>query len=67
MVSNNPTALPERKRARPATTMGMPHTQIGIRPIAAIHNELFRRSFSLPMVQNRPTVISVPGARAVVG
>ncbi|MGH2453772.1 MAG: luciferase family protein [bacterium] len=27
--------------------------------------ELFRRAFSLPNVTNRPTVISVPGARAL--
>ena len=65
MNSNNPTSFPERKRSRPATNQGMPHAQIGIRPIAAINDELFRRSFSLPMVQNRPTVISVPGARAL--
>ena len=65
MNSNNPTSFPERKRARPATSQGMPHAQIGIRPITAINDELFRRSFSLPMVQNRPTVISVPGARAL--
>ncbi len=65
MNSNNPTALPERKRARPPTHQGMPHAQIGIQPVAAINAELFRRSFSLPNVQNRPTVISVPGARAL--
>ncbi len=65
MNSDQLNGLPERKRARPATSRGMPHAQIGIRPIAAIHNELFQLSFSLPMVQNRPTVISVPGARAL--
>lgn len=65
MNSDQLNGLPERKRARPATSQGMPHTQIGIRPIAAIHNKLFQLSFSLPMVQNRPTVISVPGARAL--
>ena len=57
--------LPERKRSRPATNQGMPHAQIGIRPVAEINDELFRRSFSLPKVQNRPTVISVSGARAL--
>lgn len=65
MVSNNTTVLPERKHARPPTHQGMPHAQIGIQPVAAINAELFRRSFSLPNVQNRPTVISVPGARAL--
>jgi phospholipase/carboxylesterase len=43
----------------------MPHTQIGIQPVPEIHAELFRRCYSLPDVQNRPTVISVPGARAL--
>jgi phospholipase/carboxylesterase len=43
----------------------MPHAQIGIRPVPDIHTELFRRCYSLPYVQNRPTVISVPGARAL--
>jgi len=65
MNSDQLKGLPERKRARPATSKGMPHAQIGIRPVPAINDELFRRSFSLPMVQNRPTVISVPGARAL--
>lgn len=65
MDSNNQTSFPERKRARPPTHQGMPHAQIGIQPVAAINAELFRRSFSLPMVNNRPTVISVPGARAL--
>lgn len=30
-----------------------------------VNNELFRRAFALPNVTNRPTVISVPGARAL--
>lgn len=40
----------------------MPHTQLGVRPAPEVNAELFRRAFSLPGVQNRPTVISVPGA-----
>jgi len=63
--SNNPTSFLERKHARPPTRQGMPHAQIGIQPVATINAELFRRSFLLPNVQNRPTVISVPGARAL--
>ncbi len=43
----------------------MPHTQIGIQPVPEINTELFKRCYSLPDVQNRPTVISVPGARAL--
>jgi len=43
----------------------MPHAQIGVRPVPEVHAELFERCYSLPDVQNRPTVISVPGARAL--
>jgi len=57
--------LPERRRPRPFTQQAMPHTQIGIQPVPEINTELFKRCYSLPDVQNRPTVISVPGARAL--
>jgi phospholipase/carboxylesterase len=57
--------IPKRKRPKPPTHQGMPHAQIGIRPEPEIHAELFRRCYALPYVQNRPTVISVPGARAL--
>jgi phospholipase/carboxylesterase len=43
----------------------MPHSQIGVEFVPAIHTELFRRCYLLPDVENRPTVISVPGARAL--
>ncbi len=57
--------LPQRAGPRPRTHKGMPHAQIGIRPIADVHAELFRRAYALPDVENRPTVTSVPGARAL--
>lgn len=65
MNSDYQMEIPNRKRPRPPTHQGMPHAQIGIRPVPDIHTELFRRCYSLPYVQNRPTVISVPGARAL--
>jgi len=43
----------------------MPHAQIGVRPIPQVNAELFRRCYSLPGVENRPTIVSVPGARAL--
>jgi phospholipase/carboxylesterase len=43
----------------------MPHAQIGVRPDPQVNAELFRRAFSLPDVEDRPSVISVPGARAL--
>lgn len=62
-MEHNP--LPERTRPRPPTNKNMPHSQIGISPVPEVNAELFRRAYSLPNVTNRPTVISVPGARAI--
>jgi len=59
------TTLPSRKGPRPETHKGMPHAQVEVRPVPEIHAELFRRAFALPGVQERPTIISVPGARAL--
>jgi len=56
---------PKRNNPRPDTNKGMPHSQIGVEPIPEINAKLFRRCFALPDVSNRPTVISVPGARAL--
>lgn len=65
MISDLQKILPKRKRSRPPTHQGTPHAQVGIQPVPEIHAELFRQCYSLPDVQNRPTVISVPGARAL--
>lgn len=43
----------------------MPHAQIDVAPVAAVDGELRRRAYLLPGVLDRPTVISVPGARAL--
>ncbi len=58
-------ALPTRQGTRPLTNKGMPHAQIGVQPSPEVNAELFRRCYSLPDVENWPTVISVPGARAL--
>lgn len=57
--------LPVRNRPRPLTNQAMPHSQIGVQPVSEVNAELFKLCYSLPDVQNRPTVISVPGARAL--
>ncbi|GIW20696.1 MAG: hypothetical protein KatS3mg065_0992 [Chloroflexota bacterium] len=57
--------LPVRLGPRPPTTRGMPHMQLGVVPDPAIVAELARRAFALPDVVERPTVVSVPGARAL--
>jgi len=63
MISDCP--LPQRAGPRPPTHKGMPHAQIGVQPVPEVNAELFRRCFALPDVRNEPTVISVPGARAL--
>lgn len=63
IMEQNP--LLQRMRPRPLTNKNMPHSQIGIRPMPEVNEELFRRVYSLPDVSNHPTVISVPGARAL--
>lgn len=61
----NASPLPRRVGSRPLTHKGMPHAQIDIQPVPEVNSELFRRAYSLPAVENRPTIISVPGARAL--
>ena len=61
----NHVPLPKRSNPRPQVHQGMPHAQIGVEPVAEVNTELYRRAYALPDVENRPTVISVPGARAL--
>lgn len=57
--------LPLRPAPRPPTSKGMPHSQIGVAPEPGVDRELRRRAYALPGVLDRPTVISVVGARAL--
>ncbi|MDP2621619.1 MAG: DUF5519 family protein [Hyphomicrobiales bacterium] len=57
--------LQRRTTPRPQTSKAMPHSQIGVGPDPAIDRELRQRAYALPGVLDRPTVISVPGARAL--
>lgn len=60
------TSLPARPGPRPRTTPTNPHTQLDQQPEDLdIRDELARRLFSLPDVEERPSAISVPGARAL--
>jgi phospholipase/carboxylesterase len=43
----------------------VPHVQIDVEPVQAVNDELFRRAFALPGVENRPTIVSLPGARGM--
>ena len=64
-LTRNAEPLPQRRSPRPRTTTGMPHAQIDVAPDPPVDRELRRRSYALPGVLDRPSVISVPGARAL--
>jgi hypothetical protein len=58
--------LPPRRGERPRTTPTNPHTQLDQQPVdVELVEELGRRLFALPGVVERPSGISVPGARAL--
>lgn len=50
--------LPARCDSRPETTTGVPHVQIGVELVPEVNEELFRRVYSLPGIENRPSVIA---------
>ena len=57
--------LPERSGPRTQTSGTVPHVQIDVEPVTAVNDELFRRAFALPGVEDRPTIVSLPGARGM--
>ena len=57
--------LPERSGPRTQTSGTVPHVQIGGELVPAVNDELFRLAFSLPDVEDRPTIVSLPGARGM--
>ena len=57
--------LPERSGPRTQTSGTVPHVQIGVEPLPGVNDELFRRAFTLPGVEDRPTIVSLPGARGM--
>lgn len=60
------TPLPKRWGPHPRTTSSNPHTQLDQQPTdPSIREQLAARLFSLPGVVERPSAISVPGARAL--
>lgn len=61
-VSN---ALPEREGARRQTTGSVPHIQLDAEVVPAVDTELRRRAYLLPGVENRESVLSLPGARGL--
>ena len=61
----NEDVLPNRRGSRPRTTPTNPHTQLEQNPQPEMVEELAWRVFGLPGVEERPSAISVPGARAL--
>ena len=57
--------LPERRGSRPRTTSTNPHVQLEQNAAAEHWAELVQRAFMLPDVEERPSLVSVPGARAL--
>lgn len=59
-------ALPRRAGPRPATTPTNPHTQLDQQPEGSEQRDLLTAAvLALPGVAERPSAISVPGARAL--
>lgn len=55
--------LPTRETPRPLTTDGVPHVQINVETIPELTQELLRRVATIPDVEIRRTIISLPGAK----
>lgn len=57
--------LPQRTGPQTLTSGTVPHVQIGVELVKDVNDELFRLAFALPDVENRPTIVSLPGARGM--
>ena len=58
--------LPPRAGERPLTRRGMPHSQLSQNPPIKIYEVLAGLLFSMPDVREEISLVSVPGARAMV-
>jgi len=57
--------LPDRRGPRPATTPTNPHRQLEQNAPAVLQEALWRRMAALAGVETGPSLVSVPGARAL--
>ena len=57
--------LPRREGLPPKVTLNIPNRQIDVETVPEVNKKLFRRAFALPGVENRPTILSVPGVRGL--
>ena len=58
-------AIAPRPGPRPATHYGLPHQQLDQNPPRAIYDALLARFLATPDTTSGPSLISVPGARAL--
>ena len=65
MPAEDSSRLPERAGERRETTGSVPHIQLDAEPVPAVDAELRRRAYLLPGVENRESVLSLPGARGL--
>jgi phospholipase/carboxylesterase len=63
--SEDASVLPERDGVRRGTTGSVPHVQLDAEPEPTVDAELRRRAYLLPGVENRESVLSLPGARGL--
>lgn len=63
--ANDLMVLPDRVGPRRQTTGAVPHQQLDVEPVADVDAELRRRVFALPGVEDRASVLSLPGARGL--
>lgn len=50
--------LTKRPGPVPETTTKVPHVQIGVEPVPEVNQELFRRVYSIPGIENKKSVIA---------
>ena len=51
-------SLPFRSGVRPETTMGIPHVQIDVELVPEIHEEMIRRIYAIPGIDDQPSVVA---------
>lgn len=64
-IEHSSESLPPRQGPRPRTTSTNPHTQLDQIAPTELQSALAGRIFALRCVEERPSAISVPGARAL--
>ena len=51
--------LPVRSGTRPETTTGIPHKQVGVKPVPDVHERMVRRIYAIQGIEDRPSVIGL--------